>query len=480
MAKLTPPFGEPGGLIVCATREQLLFASLVAQEQTITSKLPVKGIPRRVLYSSYLNKLVVASERVKGIPRVLDRPYPDIVETRPTDPTADPKDAPTVTFPKIEAMVQVNLQIIDPNWKASSKLTTIPITEDPNLRVTALIEWEFDQDDRGGKKALWVVMALEQHGGSPGHTVGRIIALNAKDIKKEHGIPNQRVLYRSLKGSIKALCAYGKSSLLIAAANEILLHHLDLTVMKWRTLSRYQLPSPANSISCQGSTIFVATSCHSLVVLVERNAELVLHKADNAAKNLKNVIPFEEDSAIFSSFDNEGTHLIAFSDFNQDAGPPEPMFRADLPLDIDRIHLRNSFGTKQQGRHQFYASTADSTLYNFSTLTYEEWKLLHFLEELSHMDRDVIKAAPMRKRNVENKPVVFSFSNTKLSDAHIRGDRLLMMIEPGPYNLRHLLRSPEQHRNLENLAAPVVGETEHPVDAVMIWVRKLFRFRPQW
>ncbi|KEF57539.1 uncharacterized protein A1O9_05456 [Exophiala aquamarina CBS 119918] len=476
VSKLTPPFGEPGGLIVCATREELFFASLVAQEQTIITQLPMNGIPQRMLYSNYLKKLVVATERTKGVPRLLQRPYPDMAENQ----APDPKDPPTVDLPQIEESVQVNLRIIDPDWKESDDRTSISIVEETNLHVTALIEWELEQDDQSKEKALWIVMALERHGRNADQASGRVIAVNAKNIKKGHAAPHQRVLYRSVKGSVKAICAYGRSSLLIAAGNEVILHNLDLTVRKWKTLSKYELPSPATSISCQGSTIFVATSHHSLIVLVERNAELVEHKSDSTARNLKAVITFGESCAMFSAFDNEGTHLMAFSDFNQESSPPAPMFRVNLPLDVDCIRLRKSSRPEQRDRHQFYGSTVDGTIYHFSTLAYDEWKLLHFLEELSHMDREVIKAVPMRKRNIENTGVVFSFPTTKLSDMHVRGDRLVMMVEPGPYNLRQLLRTPEQHRAFEKLAEAVVGETEHPIEAVVIWVRKLFRFRPQW
>jgi hypothetical protein len=458
----------------------LLFASLVAQEQTIATQLPMNAIPRRLLYSRYLKKLVVATEKRTGISKVQHRIYADIVETH----DQDFKATSNANLPKpssaSEEMVQVNLQIVDPEWKVSGRTTSVSVVEDSNLRVTALMEWEIEQDDEGKEKGLWIVMALEQRGRSADQTSGRVIAVNGKNIKKGHASPHQRVLYRSVKGAVRAICAYGKSALLIAAGNGLILHNLDLTVRKWKTLSKYDLPSPATSISCQGSMIFVATSHHSLIVLVERNNELIEHKSDTMARNLNNVITFGTNCAMFSAFDNEGTHLMAFSDFNQESREPVPMFRAILPLDIDCIRLRNSSGPKEEGRHQFYGSTADGTLYHFSTLAHNEWKILHFLEELSHFDRDIIKAVPMRKRTVDNIGVVFSFPTTKLSDMHVRGDRLLVMVEPGPYNLRQLLRTPEQHEIFNKLAKAVIGETEHPVEAVVIWIRKLFRFRPRW
>lgn len=166
---------------------------------------------------------------------------------------------------------------------------------------------------------------------------------------------------------------------------------------------------------------------------------------------------------------------MAFSGFSQQSSAPVPMFRAILPLQIDRLQVRKSTGAGEDDRHRFFGSTADGTLYHFQTLAPNEWRLLHFLEGLNHFERDSIKAVPMPKKSVGSNEVVFSFPATKLSDMHVRGDCLRVMIEQGPYNLRHLLRTPEQREKFGNLAEAVIGESHHPVEAVVVWIRRLFR-----
>lgn len=451
-----------------------MFASLVAEEQTVITQLPIKAIPRRILYSNYLKKLVVATEkRARGL-RPYDENYADIPEPH----EQDPKDVPHVSVPKSsssDGLIQISLRIVDPDWRQSGMSASVAVVEDANLRVTALLEWAIEQDGEGKENGLWIVMALEQRGSSEDESTGRVIAINAKNIKKGHSSPHQRVLYRSVRGAIRAICAYGKPALLIAAGNEIILHKLDLTVRKWRTLSKYNLPSPATSISCQGSMVFVATSHHSLIVLVEQNNVLIEHESDSMARNLNSVITFGKDCAMFSAFDSSGTHLMAFSGFSQQSSAPVPMFRAILPLQIDRLQVRKSTGAGEDDRHRFFGSTADGTLYHFQTLAPNEWRLLHFLEGLNHFERDSIKAVPMPKKSVGSNEVVFSFPATKLSDMHVRGDCLRVMIEQGPYNLRHLLRTPEQREKFGNLAEAVIGESHHPVEAVVVWIRRLFR-----
>jgi hypothetical protein len=62
---------------------------------------------------------------------------------------------------------------------------------------------------------------------------------------------------------------------------------------------------------------------------------------------------------------------------------------------------------------------------------------------------------------------------------HIRGDRLLMMIEEGPYSLRTVLERSEQLEKFNALVQEVLGETEEPVEVVIAWMRKLLRYPPR-
>ncbi|KIW15567.1 hypothetical protein PV08_05615 [Exophiala spinifera] len=465
--KLSSPCQDPGGLVVCATEDELLFCSLVAQEQTVTRRTSADGIPRHVLYSEYLEKFVVAFEKthlLTGAPRPKDLQ---------NIPSSRMGSGMKTSLPP-RKIQQVGLHVIDPSLKASSdgRLSVI-VTEETNESVNALIHWA---PTDGEHHYEWFVLALEQKEAGFPRCSGRVVCVNAKNLSK--GIPdtNPKVAFRSPEQPVTAICAYKMSSLLIAAGREIHLHHLDFASRKWKTLSKHRLPSAAKSISCQGSLIFIATAKHSLFVLIERSNKLFEHKSDNEARATKNVVPFDNSSAIFSAWNGGTTDIMAFGGFHQDGEEPYPLFQANLPLLIDHlllrphsVYLRNKYSSH---RHRFYASASDGTLFHLTVIQYDEWKLLHFLEQASYMTTRSIKPVPIRARDGDGDEVTVRPPVVRLKDMHVRGDRLLLMIEEGPYNLRKILKG-SMLEEFNALAECALGPKENYVESVAVWVRKL-------
>ncbi|EXJ89439.1 hypothetical protein A1O3_02506 [Capronia epimyces CBS 606.96] len=461
--RLATPVSDPGGLLVCATDDVLLFCSLVTQEQGVVRKVAVDGDPQRVQFSEYLNKFVVAFERVYHVHRDdLDPKSPDGVGKGPISP---------------RKMQQIGLQLIDPVWKdPKASGTSVIVAEDTNERVNALINWA---PTDGANHYEWVVLALEHKIPGLPQRSGRVVCVNAKSLSKGSFENIQKIAFRSPDKPVTAICAYKMSSLLIAAGREIHVHNLDFATRKWKTLSKHALPSPAKAISCQGSFIFVATSQHSLFVLVEQDGKLSQHQSDTEARCAVDVIGFRGDSAVFSAWSDSGTDLMAFGGFNKVNKDPFPLFHASLPLMINHICLDPQSHLKITARCRFYGSASDGTLFHFSLLKAREWKLLHFLEQMSYMERKTVKPVPIKKKGTEGEDVVINPTPTKLKDMHIRGDRLLMMIEPGPYNLRSLLKESERAETFHALVKEVLGETEHPVEAATVWMRRLLRHPPR-
>ncbi|KAJ9642201.1 hypothetical protein H2204_002570 [Knufia peltigerae] len=463
--KLSPPSQDPGGLVVCATEDELLFCSLVAQEQTVTRRTSVDGVPRHVLYSEYLQKFVVAFEKthvLTGGPRAKG----------PQDFASGRMESGVKTSVSPRTIQQVGLHIIEPSLKVpSDNQLSVIVTEETNESVNALIHWA---PTDGEHHYEWFVLALEQKEPGFPRCSGRVVCVNAKNLSK--GIPdtNPKVAFRSPEQPVTAICAYKMSSLLIAAGSEIHLHHLDFASRKWKTLSKHRLPSPAKSISCQGSLIFIATAKHSLFVLVERGDKLSEHKSDNEARATQNVVPFGNNSAIFSAWNGGTTDIMAFSGFRQDGQEPYPLFHANLPLLVDNLLLRPD--SDQSGdRHRFYAGASDGTLFHLSLLRHNEWELLHFLEQASYLNKKSIKPVPIRARDADGDEVVLRPPAVRLKDLHVRGDRLFMMIEEGPYNLRRILKGP-MLEEFEALAAMVLHTSDDLVEAVAVWLRELLSY----
>jgi hypothetical protein len=271
------------------------------------------------------------------------------------------------------------------------------------------------------------------------------------------------------------------SSLLIAAGGELHLRHLDFVTRKWKTLSRHALPSRANAISCQGSLIFVATAQHSLFVLVERDNTLFRYESDAQAEArcAVDVVAFDGTSAMFCALNAGTTDLVAFSGFHKDRTEPFPLFHATLPLLVRNVRLDPRSGSREGERYRFHASASDGTIFHLSLVRQNEWELLHFLEEMSYMDKKSIKPVPVKKTDANNEDVIIKPPAIRLTDMHVQGDRLLMMIEEGPYNLRNVLKNSEQLGTFHALVKQLLGETEHPVEAVTVWLRKLLRYPPR-
>ena len=465
---------QPGGFLICATNAELLFCSLIAQEHGIAKHLDFDGIPKRLLFSKFLQKLVVVFSRE-------EEPYEmpvDRLITRPLLPDEkDPNARPA------KSVRRIGLQLITPHLRypqsktAESSTFSTTVTGDDSEVVHDFIDWA---PTDGVNHYEWLVLALETSTGAPagfrGH--GRVVCVNAKTLGKGRPDSTPKVAY-SNSFPVTAICAYKLSSLLIACGKEIILRHLDFKTRRWETLSRHALPSYANAISCQGSLICVATQGHSLLVLIERNHELRQHQCEGGMRYTKAIAVMDGSSAIFASADANGTDVIGLAGLNKDNSQAIPLFHAKIPGHIHRFRVDTSRGSQPGERTRFYGGTIDGTLFHFSLLEHTEWKLLHFVEEMSYLGRKAIKAVPMKKIDLEGKEYLWKPPDFKPKDMHVRGDRLLMMIEEGPYNLRHVLMGSHRLDAFKALVNEVVGDSEEPVEAAIAWMRRLLRYPPR-
>ncbi|KIX06309.1 uncharacterized protein Z518_04284 [Rhinocladiella mackenziei CBS 650.93] len=467
--RLESPYDDPGGLLICATDGDLLFCSLASQEQGVVRKLPITGTPKYLIYSDFLQKLVVAFERVHyltGVP--VANPLPGVPPILPGQPSPEKSVLPP------RKMQQVGLQLIEPWSKdaTNNPMSTI-VTEDNNESVVALIDWS---PTDGEFHYEWFVLALQQIAPGFPPCSGRVVCVNAKSLRKGLVITNPKTAFRCPDKPVTAICAYKMSSLLIAAGDEIYLLHLDFTTRKWKTLSTHALPSPANSISCQGSFIFIATSQHSVFVLAERDDKLFEHTSDTLPRVAKDVVAFNGVSAMFSVWSGGTADLIALSGFSRDQKSVFTLFQAHLPLLIDHLRLEQGPDSQRGARRHFYGSFVDGTLFYFSLLKQQEWRLLHFLEEMSYPDKKSIKPVQIEKRDADNNVILVDPGRVRPKDWHVRGDRLLMMIEQGPYHLHKLLQRSERFDQFTALVNEAVGETKQPIEAAVAWMRKLLAY----
>ncbi|OAG37856.1 hypothetical protein AYO21_07962 [Fonsecaea monophora] len=471
--KLASGDEQPGGFLICAVAEDLLFCSVIAQEHGIARHLNLNGTPKRLIYSRFLQRFVVAFSKEGSPVEMRTRRHTGVTQTQ------SGKD---ISSPLLDKVQRVGLQLITPNLQYPkskdseySTFSTI-VTGDDSDVIHDLIDWA---PTDGNNHYEWLVLALEQASTVPGaRGPGRVVCVNAKSLGKGKPDATPKLAFSS-REPITAICAYKMSSLLIAAGKEIVLHHLDWSTRRWKTLARHALPSYANAISCQGSLICVATQQHSLFVLVEKENALHHHKCDTKLRYAKDIVVLDGSTAVFASADVGGTDIIGFSGLTKGTTDAVPAFHATVPGHIHRFRLDTSQGLRKTDRTRFYGCTLDGTIFHFALLKHNEWKLLHFIEEMSHMIRKPIKPVPIKKRDTDNKAYLWKPPAFRPRDMHVQGDRLLMMIDQGPYNLRNVLRGSEMLDSFNALVKETLGDTEEPVDAVIAWIRKLMRYPPR-
>ena len=287
--------------------------------------------------------------------------------------------------------------------------------------------------------------------------------------------------------SISAICAFGESSLVVCAGRELKLLHLDVVGKRWQHLGTYELPSRATELKQKGSVIYAATSLHSFMLLRIEAGKFSLVGNDNYAGTARNIIPYGTSSTLINLISDHGSRLLNFDE--RPTRGVMPAFEATVPQAIDKM-VQLSLPSASDHRDRFLGSTIDGTVYLFTTLTKAEMKLLHYLEHLS----DPVRNQAEKSASLLAHAIAQKFAN-KLESAgitpptmgatHARGDLLKSMLELGPYNIKRLLqkrvkledddmiKEENEFEGLKDVAYPVLGATEHVVDGVILWLRRL-------
>lgn len=456
------------GLLICVTDNDLLFASLASKSQTVLRHYSVPGIPKRMVFSKYLNQLVIATERSHHS------------ETRSDEGSGE-----------VAALCFMPANPNDPASAALARSGNITIGE-PGERVKGLVEYSPSDDQRRFHYEM-VVMTLTKEVREPNGAfkpMSRVVCLSLIHIMKGNWAAARAKLVISFPGkTVSALCPMGLSSLLIGAGTEILLHTLDVTTKKWATTARFTLPSPATSVHAEGSLAFIASFKHSLLMLHFNGTKFSVYGSDSAAKRTTNVVGFDKYKAVVTSITEKGTNVIGFAEDRLRNGYGK-LFDAQVPLMIDR--LRPDYSVKDRGP-AFIGITVDGTLYRFTTVNADEWALLDFVQNLRGEDKEPRPMSPRQRHAEIAASTEASLSAPTPADMHFNGDSFVGMLEQNREVVRELLG---MHIKLENktegeretrdrldglmkVAQAVVGPTEDVVSAVDGWLRELLRW-PSW
>ena len=454
------------GVLVVATADEFVFTTLVAQKQAIVRRIKVPGIPTRLMWSTYMKQIVVGFEGL--------------------GPSSSPSDAAQDSLSRTTCPM-----LCFPDTRKSNHTLSVSegiVVGETKERIRALAEYS---PSDGSKHYEFILVALsldetDEYGAR--RSTGRVVCISAKYILKgETAQAKARLVLRFPGKAVTALQPIGMSSILIGAGSEIVLHDLNVETKKWSTLARYTLPSPATSIRVQGSLAYVATLKHSLLILRTHQNSVKLECSDSIARVSTNVSTFDGGRALLTAVSDSGTRVIGFEEDRKSSSIRE-VFQANVPLVVDRIakdmaHGMNATHTK------FVASTIDGTLYQLSTLSSIELRLLLFLQGLCRYEKKPsissakAAAARARTRGATASPP------SDPGSTHCDGDVLATLLDFGPTSLDNVVSAHVKQENgsrdhqdvkgrleaLRELTEPVLGHHNDVVGATMLWLRRMLQ-----
>jgi hypothetical protein len=384
IARLMPSSygGSDGGILLIAGKHVLL-AAFSSQEKTVPRRLAVNGTPTRLLYSHFLNVLVVAAI-IGGEANLL---------------LIDPATGEDLCLP------------VDPRTK--EPVTSIRGLGDVDERIYHLMEWQYVKDN----KTWFFIIVTTSSGrlliisaqpGAPGDVAGKTSQRQKIRCHMRHKFKTPDPVY-SVTGFSEGL--------IWCAGNKLFYDLLDETAKKFRRLAEYELLSPATSLSYKDGTIYALTSCHSLEILkIEEDDDgifKIMHThVDHVARNSLHYCQANDSAEhpIHFVSDKECSVVGLWATQDTKANTLETIFEAQLPHSVLRFRhgmvrpgwdpmtsnnplysmlVKQLCGVTEVGPsgHRYALDmlglSLDGSVSHLSVLGLEAWRFLRFLLNLA-------------------------------------------------------------------------------------------------
>lgn len=327
-------------------------------------------------------------------------------------------------------------------------------------RITCILDWI---PISGGQKYHLLVVGTAR---KTQDLKGRVLFLNAR---RNPANPEQidcSVKYiHVFDGAVRAVAAYGDSTIIVAAGNDIIpiAPKLPNGGEQWATAARFKLTSPGVSITVRDSLLYVSTARESLVILQVKNRKLELYaQAGMAHESLSHQYLGGENKLILASFRGGKVSIYseaATTDMDNILSPA--IAEAHLPVSIIRLNASQDSYPQIASSSSFspspitYGTTIDGALYRFSVLSESEWRLLRFVQNLSSQDSVLSPFLSARKKRWTWADIVPQ--DVKPSAMHVDGDILSRLLHKGAAYFREMLgrdqEMAESERSDEDVSA---------------------------
>ena len=427
------PDSVPGctaGLLFCVDGDQLHTISLAPtlSPGMVPRRLPIDGTPIRVIYSTYLQKLIVLYNKLSMITRGSTQsrrdhnaPHkrallPRIVFRDPNS-RANPRLGPDAM--DVESDLQPNENehndnIMDAERKLSEKF--IGITE-----------W-FPLVD-GKQYHLLVVHTILTRAEKQ---IGRLLFFAVSPGTAE--IPKLTMKKRlEVDGPVYSVAVHpdGKS-LVYCSGSKLCIQSLDSAPsgIKWQALVRAEMRSPARHITIAGPLIYVSSTRESLTVYRYEGGKLVYQYGDQCAREGLYHIHVPEHSLLLASDMNHTVVGLYQPPERRIDNAMSTVFEAALPSSITRLKRIAkpawSHGISREANNELILGmSADGTITQFDIVT-KGFQVFKFIQNMAERNPITCPFAGIMPHKKQLEPKV-----DRPHRMHVNGDILERVLERG-------------------------------------------------
>ena len=332
--------GVPGwtaGLFFCIDGDQLHTISLdpTLRPGLVPRRLPIGGTPVKVVYSTYLQKLIVLYNKTPFI-------------TRGSTPSRRDRGAPhkRALLPRIA--------FCDPDSRADRQLGPDAMDVEPDLQLNEDVHNDavMDREHRPSERFIGITEWFPLIDGKQYHML--VIHTILPRAEKQIG----RLLFFAIspgtadmpKLTIKKRIELGRpvysvavhpdeKSLIYCSGSELYIQSLDSAPsgIKWHSLVKAEMRSPARHITILGPLIYVSSTRESLIVYRYERGNLVYQYGDQCAREGLHHIHVPEHSLLLASDMNNTVVGLCQPAQRRIDNAMSAVFEAALPNSITRL-----------------------------------------------------------------------------------------------------------------------------------------------
>lgn len=431
----------------------------------------IAGNPTRLMYSRYLNKLVVGYTKVE---------FEEIRAGKGKGLTGKKRwMRPSIDFLDLDRPL-VKEEPASPRPADISPLRPIGKAGE---RITCLLEWNPSDGER-----TYHLIVIGTSWEMKSSSCGRIIFLIVLNSSQQSNRLNTKTQHVSKCDSpVNAIAAYGSSSLACCSGTDVILQKLDSTDKdrdkRFHRWGKFQLKSKAVAVSVVEPFLYVTTAQHSLVVLKVDGENVVEHGYDRISRHALHHLGLQH-AALLTLTSNKGGSVVGLSKNRESTANQglQTLFDARLPLTVTRLRESSSRPTWAWDRPVVFGSTIDGTLYQFAILQENELRLLSFVQTLVMKDEAICPFPPRLRSGKKVEP-----SWEEPESMHVNGDTLSRVAARGILRFKDMLSKEFEADGHDaetgkarvtqfvELAEAVLGSVEDNAVATMAWMKALLQ-----